>query len=355
MYLPWRGSHCFVLCVWEGVGKKMRKNSRKDKRKKQEKGFFALMSLCSKQKKQSHLGHHRRGLERRVGDLRDRQLLVVGLLGRDDGRVRREHEVDARVRDEVGLELGDVHVERAVEAQRGGKARDDLRDQPVEVGVGRPLDVEAAAADVVHGLVVEHDGHVGVLEQRVRREHRVVRLDDGRRDLRRRVHREAELGLLAVVDRQALEQQGAEPGAGPAADGVEDEEALQAGAVVGELADAVEREVNNLLADGVVPAGEVVGRVLFPRDELLRVEELAVGARADLVDDGRLEVEEDAARDVLPGARLGEEGVEGVVAGSDVGRGLAVGLDSKKESDLVGFWFGGGFGGGRRETRPKGD
>ena len=40
--------------------------------------------------------------------------------------------------------------------------------------------------------------------------------------------------------------------------------------------------------------------------QLFGMEELAVGARADLVDDGRLEVEEDAARDVLARARLGE-------------------------------------------------
>jgi hypothetical protein len=42
---------------------------------------------------------------------------------------------------------------------------------------------------------------------------------------------------------------------GAAADGVEDdEEALEPGAVVGELADAVEHEVDGLLADGVVAA-----------------------------------------------------------------------------------------------------
>ena len=41
----------------------------------------------------------------------------------------------------------------------------------VEVGVGRALDVEVAAADVVEGLVVEGERHVRVLEERVRREH----------------------------------------------------------------------------------------------------------------------------------------------------------------------------------------
>jgi hypothetical protein len=41
------------------------------------------------------------------------------------------------------------------------------------------------------------------------------------------------------------------------------EEALQARAVVGELADAVEDEVHDLLADGVVSTGVVVGGVLL--------------------------------------------------------------------------------------------
>ena len=116
---------------------------------------------------------------------------------------------------------------------------------------------------------------------------------------------------------------------------MEAEEALEARAVVGELADAVEHEVDDLLADGVVAARVVVGGVLLARDDLLGVEELAVRAGADLVADGRLEVDVDRARDVLAGARLREEGVEGVVAAADgLVRGhLAVGLDAVLEAE----------------------
>ena len=81
-------------------------------------------------------------------------LLVVGLLGRDDGRVGGQREVDARVGHQVGLELGQVHVERSVEAQRRRDGRHDLAHQPVQVGVGRTLHVEVAPADVEDGLVV---------------------------------------------------------------------------------------------------------------------------------------------------------------------------------------------------------
>lgn len=100
--------------------------------------------------------------------------------------------------------------------------------------------------------------------------------------LGRRVDGEPELGLLAVVNGQALQEEGAEAGASATADGVEDEEALETSAVVCKLADAVERKVDDLLPDGVVAAGEVVGRILLAGDQLLRVEELAVGAGADL-------------------------------------------------------------------------
>eukprot|EP00760_Papus_ankaliazontas_P018112 PhM_4_TR17429/c0_g1_i1/m.78134 len=280
------------------------------------------------------LGHHGGGLEGGVRDLGHGELLVVGLLGADDGAVGREHEVDAGVGHEVGLELRDVDVEGAVEAEGGGEGGDDLGDEAVEVGVGGALDVEVPSANIINCLVIKHDGDVGVLEERVRREDGVVGLHDGSRDLGRGVDREAELGLLAVVHGQALQEEGAEAGARAAADGVEHEEALQTRAVVSELADAVEAEVDDLLADRVVAAGVVVGGVLLAGDQLLGVEQLAVRARADLVHDGGLEVEEHGAGDVLAGARLGEEGVEGIVLDADglVGGHGAVRLDTVLEA-----------------------
>merc|ERR1719201_1563684 len=159
------------------------------------------------------LSHHGGGLEGGVGDLSDGELLVVGLLGRDDRGVRGKHEVDTGVGDEVGLELGDVNVEGPIETEGGSQGGDDLSDKAVEGGVSGALDVEGAAADVVDGLVVEHDGNVSVLEEGVGGEHGVVRLDDSGGDLGGRVDGEAELGLAAVVDGQALEEEGAETGA----------------------------------------------------------------------------------------------------------------------------------------------
>merc|ERR1719183_3348491 len=217
----------------------------------------------------------------------------------------------------------------AIEAERRRQGRDHLRQQTVQVRVGRALNVQIASADIVEGFIVHLVRDVRVLEERVHAKYRIVRLHARRGDLRAAPDREGDLGLLAVVDGEALEEQAAKAGAGAAAAGIKDHEALQAGAVVRELAEAVEDEVNDLLTDGVMSTGEVVSSILLAADELLRVEQLAVGAGADLVDDRRLQVHEDAARDVLARTGLGEEGVERVITTTDglVARHLAVRLD----------------------------
>lgn len=51
-----------------------------------------------------------------------------------------------------------------------------LGDQPVQVGVRRALNVQGPAADVVDGLVVQKNGDIGVLQQRVGGQDTVVGL-----------------------------------------------------------------------------------------------------------------------------------------------------------------------------------
>jgi len=243
--------------------------------------------------------------------------------------------VDTGVWHQVGLELSDIDVEGTVESEGGSEGGDHLGNESVQVGVGGSLDIEVAAADIVDGLVVEHDSDVGVLKEGVGGEHGVVGLDDGGGDLGGWVDGEAELGLLAVVDGESLEEEGTETGAGTTTNGVEDEEALETSALIGELTDSVEAEINNLLTDGVVTTGEVVGGIILTRDELLWVEKLSVGTSADLIDNGWLEIEEDASWDVLTGTSLGEEGVESVVTATNglVRWHLTVGLNTVLEAE----------------------
>ena len=138
-----------------------------------------------------------------------------------------------------------------------------------------------------------------MLEGGVGGENGVVRLDNRGGGLGSRVDAELELALLAVVNRQALHQESTETRTGTTTEGVEDEEALKTDTVVGNAADLVKDTLNQLLADGVVTTGVVVGGILLAGDHELRVEEVAVGAGADLVDDVGLEIAVDGARDVL--------------------------------------------------------
>merc|ERR1712032_117935 len=276
------------------------------------------------------LGEHRSGFEHRVGDLTHRQLLVVRLLSRDDRGVRRKHEVNTRVRHQVGLELGDVHVQSAIETQGRRQRGRDLRDDAVQVGVRRALDVEATAAHIVDGLVVQAEGHISVLQQGVGGEDVIVRLDDSSSNLWGGSHGVRQLGLFAVVDRQTLQKKSTETRAGTSTSGVVDKETLQTSAVVGELADSVQDKVDNFLADGVVTTGVVIGGVLFARDQLLRVVQLTVGTSADLVDYSWFQVNVHGTGHMLASTSLREKGVEGIIATTDgLVRGhLAVRLDT---------------------------
>lgn len=276
------------------------------------------------------LGHHRGRLKGRVGNLGNRELLVVCLLSRDDGSIGRKHKVDARVRDQVGLELGNIHVQGTIETERSGQRGDDLSDQSVKIGVGGAFNIEGATADVVDGLVIEHDGDISVLKEGMGGEHRVVGLNNSGGDLGGGVDGESELGFLAIVNRQAFQEERSEARTGTSTDGIEDQETLETSTVVGQLANAVQAHVDNFLANGVVTTGEVIGGIFLTGDELFRVEQLAVSSSADFIDHGGLKINKDATGDVLASTSLREEGVESIIGATDglVGRHSAIGLNA---------------------------
>ena len=70
-----------------------------------------------------------------LSDIVDRHGLVRGLVGGEDGRVSDEREVNARIGNQVGLELGQVDVESAVEAEGSRDGRHNLADHSVQIRV----------------------------------------------------------------------------------------------------------------------------------------------------------------------------------------------------------------------------
>lgn len=138
-----------------------------------------------------------------------------------------------------------------------------------------------------------------MLQGGVRGEDGVVRLNNRGGSLWSRVDAELQLALLAVVNGQALHQEGTETGTSTATEGVEDEEALKANAVVGNTTNLVENTLDELLANSVMATGVVVRSILLASDHHLRVEKVAVSTGADLIDDIGLEIAVDGTRNVL--------------------------------------------------------
>jgi len=236
---------------------------------------------------------------------------------------------------QVSLELGDINVKSTIESEGSGQGGDGLGDESVEVGVGWSLDIEVSSADVIDGLVINHNGNIGMLEEGVSGENGVVWLNNGGGDLWGWVDGETKLGFLSVIDGKSLEKERSESGSGTSSNGVEDKESLESSALIRELSDSVEAEINDFLTNGVMSSGEVVGGILLSGDELFWMEELSVGSGSDLIDDGWLEIEEDGSWDVLSSTSLGEEGVESIITTTDrfIGWHLTVRLDSVLEAE----------------------
>lgn len=93
-----------------------------------------------------------------------------------------------------------------------------------------------------------------MLECRVCGEHRVVWLNDRRRQLGCGVNAEFEFRFLAVVRGEALEEKSTESRTGATAKGVENEEALEAIAVVCKPADLVHGGVDEFLSNSIMTA-----------------------------------------------------------------------------------------------------
>ena len=80
--------------------------------------------------------------------------------------------------------------------------------------------------------------------------------------------------------RQRVASAGGQPGTSSPSMAVENQEAPKTRAQVSQFLNSVQDKVSDLLADGVVPSGIVIGITSPVCDGLLRVEESAVGASA---------------------------------------------------------------------------
>ena len=75
-----------------------------------------------------------------------------------------------------------------------------MSNQAVEILVVWSLNTEVAAADIIDGLIVDHETAVRVFEGGMSGQDGVVRLNDRSCHLRSWVNAEFEFALLAIVD-----------------------------------------------------------------------------------------------------------------------------------------------------------
>ena len=88
-------------------------------------------------------------------------------------------------RTHVDSKLTKVRVELTRETQASGDTRHDNGDEVVEVAICWCRELQGPEANVVQGLVIDAEGFVGVLDELVNGERRVVWLDDSVGDLGR--------------------------------------------------------------------------------------------------------------------------------------------------------------------------
>ena len=174
-----------------------------------------------------------------------------------------------------------------------------LSNKTVQVLVIWAFEAKVAAADIIDGLIVNHEGAVGVFQGGVGSENGIVRLDNRGSRLRSRIDTKFQLALLAIVYRETLHEKSTKARACAASKGVKDQETLETDTVVGNASNLVKNSIDQLLANSIVTTSIVVRRILLSADHHLRVEEVSVGASADLIDDVWLEIAVDSTGNIF--------------------------------------------------------
>jgi hypothetical protein len=78
---------------------------------------------------------------------------ALTFVGRDDGCVGSKREMDSGERNQIGLELVQVDVQRSIESERGSNGRNNLSNESVKVGEGRRGDAEVSSTNVVDAII----------------------------------------------------------------------------------------------------------------------------------------------------------------------------------------------------------
>ena len=87
--------------------------------------------------------------------------------GRNDWCVADEGVVNAWIGNQIGLELVQVDVQRAIKSQGGRHRADNLRNKSIQMLIVGSRNIKIAAADVVDSFIVDEKCAVGVFYRAV--------------------------------------------------------------------------------------------------------------------------------------------------------------------------------------------
>merc|ERR1719317_1394491 len=227
-------------------------------------------------------------LKTSIGDLRHSDLLMVSLLSRDDGSIGHKREVDPRVGHQVSLELGQVNVQSSIKSKGSSDGRDNLANHAVEIRIRWSFNIQIPAADIINSLIINHESTIRMLKGSMGGQNSVVRLNNSSSNLRCWVDGKLQLGLFAVVYRQALHKKRSKSRSGSPTKRMEKKKSLKSSALICKLSDSVQDQIHNLLSNGVVTTSIVVSSIFLTIDELLRMVKLLVSPTSRFINHSRL-------------------------------------------------------------------
>ena len=79
---------------------------------------------------------------------------------------------------QIGLELIEVNIESTIESERSSDGGDNLTNQTIQIGISWPLNIQITTANIVNGLVVNHESTIGMIQSGVGGQDRVVGLNN---------------------------------------------------------------------------------------------------------------------------------------------------------------------------------